>query len=196
MVDGHATRVPVKDRLDGLESYEQVWGNSNPIQDPKHIIANQEPYRCCRFSGCAVPIICGRKFKLHLPASPTRRIRSKMWSLDLDDIQLDPEYCATDLSQDLLVLCGAKTATTWYVFVAYDSVASTLTVSQLQCIRVSHSLSLRHYHCPGNNRGYAYTHYHHLDPLANCARSTHEDRDLWRSSSVDLGRRHNTPVRI
>lgn len=124
MVDGHATRVPVKDRLDGLESYEQVWRNSNPIQDPKHIIANQEPYRCCRFSGCAVPIICGRKFKLHLPASPTRRIRSKMWSLDLDDIQLDPEYCATDLSQDLLVLCGAKTATTWYVSVAYDSVAS------------------------------------------------------------------------
>ncbi|OJT12254.1 hypothetical protein TRAPUB_11188 [Trametes pubescens] len=111
-VDGPATGVPVKDRLAALERYEEAWHAATQIQDPQLPATRPQSYRCLPFSGSAIPFISGRELKLYLPASPTRRIRSKVWSFDLEGIQIDAAYCTTDLSQNLLVLCGQKAAPT------------------------------------------------------------------------------------
>lgn len=115
MVDGPATGVPVKERLVALERYGQAWHAATSIQDPQLPITRPQSYRCLPFSGGAIPFISGHELKLYLPASPTRRVRSKVWSYDLKDIHLDPAYCTIDLSQNLLVLCGKNAITTKYV---------------------------------------------------------------------------------
>lgn len=106
------TSASVAERLHALEEYQLAWRTLSLSFDPSFSSTGRPdrtyPFRHLAFSGALVAMHVGTKLRLYRPASPGRRVNAMTWSLDLAHLGLTPLMGASDLGEDVVVICGVN----------------------------------------------------------------------------------------
>ncbi|KAI9070168.1 hypothetical protein FKP32DRAFT_1586408 [Trametes sanguinea] len=115
MIDGltSMSQYSVVERLSALQAYQAAWHSASPRPLKTLYSGCITPYLVLPFSGSVLPLLSGLDRLVLRLISPACSIRLKPyrdWSLDLASYNLRPHFCATDQSQELLVLCGSLVA--------------------------------------------------------------------------------------
>ncbi|KAI0358239.1 hypothetical protein OH77DRAFT_1254773 [Trametes cingulata] len=114
MEDGDAVATPVADRLNALREYQEGWYTAALrhqliSEQAAAVVGSRDvPVRCIPFVGSVVPFYIGSKLRLLRPSSPIRRIAERRWTIPLERVDIQPDFCTVDLSQDLVVVTGHR----------------------------------------------------------------------------------------
>ncbi|KAJ3002476.1 hypothetical protein NUW54_g5827 [Trametes sanguinea] len=101
-------KYSIMERMSALKTYQAAWRLSSPRRLKTLYSECSTPDLILPFSGGVLPLVVGPNLKLISPACSVRSKPYGDWMLDLASYNIRPHFCATDTSQDLLVLCTIR----------------------------------------------------------------------------------------
>ncbi|KAI0632652.1 hypothetical protein C8Q77DRAFT_1118818 [Trametes polyzona] len=105
---GPAGRISSNVGILQLEDYHRSWATAEFVEDAGPGSPVDTQHKCINFSGQAIPFVVGSQLQVYRPASAARGIPSRTWTFELEQIDLNPDYCAVNLAEAVIGVCGFR----------------------------------------------------------------------------------------